>query len=76
MEAIRVSRGKIAFLDQRRLPLEITYIECTDWQKVASAIKDMVVRGAPAIGAAAAYGMALAAASLKHLDWEHFLAGL
>lgn len=76
MEAIRADRGKIAFLDQRKLPLETTYVECHDWQSVASAIKEMVVRGAPAIGAAAAYGMALAAASLMHLDGELFQAGL
>lgn len=76
MEAIRVTRGKIALLDQRRLPAEVTYVECPDWESVASAIKEMVVRGAPAIGAAAAYGMALAAASLTHLDFSRLMVGL
>lgn len=51
----------LRLLDQRRLPLEVAYVDCADFQSVAAAIKDMVVRGAPAIGAAAAYGMVLAA---------------
>lgn len=48
-------------LDQRKLPLEITYFNCNSYLDVAEAIETMVVRGAPAIGAAAAYGVALAA---------------
>ncbi|NLM51252.1 MAG: S-methyl-5-thioribose-1-phosphate isomerase [Firmicutes bacterium] len=76
MSAIRVTEGKIELLDQRKLPTEITYMVCTSWQDVATAIKDMVVRGAPAIGAAAAYGMALAAKALQHLEPQSLLAGL
>jgi methylthioribose-1-phosphate isomerase len=53
--------GMIRMLDQRQLPLRTEYIEYTDYREVAGAIKDMVVRGAPAIGAAAAYGLALVA---------------
>jgi S-methyl-5-thioribose-1-phosphate isomerase len=49
----------IQFIDQRRLPFTIEYYTATTPEDVAVAIKDMVVRGAPAIGAAAAYGMAL-----------------
>lgn len=48
-------------LDQRRLPVETTYLALRDPKAVADAIRTMVVRGAPAIGAAAAYGLALAA---------------
>ncbi|MGE0486104.1 MAG: S-methyl-5-thioribose-1-phosphate isomerase [Gammaproteobacteria bacterium] len=51
----------LVLLDQRRLPTEITWVECRDAHDVAAAIRDMVVRGAPAIGIAAAYGVALAA---------------
>lgn len=47
-------------LDQRALPLETKYRICRDYEEVASAIEDMTVRGAPAIGVAAAYGLALA----------------
>jgi len=48
-------------LDQRRLPDEVVDLRCTTAAEVAGAIRDMVVRGAPAIGIAAAYGLALAA---------------
>jgi len=50
-------------LDQRRLPLGTEYIECRNYEKVAQAIENLSVRGAPAIGIAAAYGVALAAMS-------------
>jgi methylthioribose-1-phosphate isomerase len=55
--------GVVKMLDQRRLPEETVYIEYRDPVGVAGAIKDMVIRGAPAIGAAAAFGLALAAAN-------------
>jgi len=48
-------------LDQRLLPRETTYVACRDAREVAAAIRDMVVRGAPAIGVSAAFGLALAA---------------
>lgn len=53
--------GKLRLIDQRRLPLEFVHIDYTDYREVAVAIREMVVRGAPAIGITAAYGMALAA---------------
>ena len=49
----------VVMLDQRRLPGEVVYHTYTDYREVASAIKDMVIRGAPAIGVAAAMGAAL-----------------
>ena len=49
----------VNFLDQTKLPLEETYVLATDYRQVATVIRDMVVRGAPAIGVAAAMGMAL-----------------
>lgn len=51
----------LRLLDQRRLPAEVTYLDYTDYRDVGLAIRDMVVRGAPAIGITAAYGMVLAA---------------
>ena len=51
----------VVLLDQRRLPDEVVDVRCTTAAEVAGAIRDMVVRGAPAIGIAAAYGLALAA---------------
>ncbi|MCY0868993.1 MAG: S-methyl-5-thioribose-1-phosphate isomerase, partial [Firmicutes bacterium] len=51
----------LRLLDQRVLPDELCYVELWTCEQVAQAISDMVVRGAPAIGAAAAYGLALAA---------------
>ena len=51
--------GLVSMIDQRLLPHEIVYNEYKDSTAVAGAIKDMVIRGAPAIGAAAAYGLAL-----------------
>ena len=51
--------GKVVMIDQRRLPLEEAYLEYGDEEGVAEAIETMVIRGAPAIGVAAAYGVAL-----------------
>ncbi|MCD4751613.1 MAG: S-methyl-5-thioribose-1-phosphate isomerase [Anaerolineaceae bacterium] len=52
--------GKVSMIDQRLLPHEVKYNSYATYQEVANAINVMVVRGAPAIGASAAYGMALA----------------
>jgi methylthioribose-1-phosphate isomerase len=49
----------VNFLDQTKLPLEETYVLATDYKQVATVIRDMIVRGAPAIGVSAAMGMAL-----------------
>ncbi len=52
---------QLKLIDQRALPSKLAYIHLDTYQDVSQAIKDMAVRGAPAIGVAAAYGMALAA---------------
>ena len=49
----------VRFIDQRKLPTEETYVTCHDYEEVAEAIRNMTVRGAPAIGVAAAMGIAL-----------------
>ena len=51
---------KLILLDQRKLPDDISYITCEDYKTVADAIRTLAVRGAPAIGVAAAYAMVLA----------------
>ena len=61
MEAIRWENHTLYLLDQTRLPTEEEWLAYTDPQAVAQAIRTMVVRGAPAIGVAAAYAMVLAA---------------
>jgi methylthioribose-1-phosphate isomerase len=61
VETLRWSEGRLELIDQRRLPLEFEYVACEDAAQVAHAIRDMVVRGAPAIGCTAAYGVALEA---------------
>ena len=53
--------NKVRMIDQRLLPGEFIFVSYDDYHEVAQAIRDMVIRGAPAIGAAAAYGLALAA---------------
>jgi methylthioribose-1-phosphate isomerase len=61
VETLRWCDGRLELIDQRRLPLEFEYVACTDAVQTAAAIRDMVVRGAPAIGCTAAYGVALEA---------------
>ena len=60
--------GVLALLDQRLLPEREVWMECRTVDEVARAIKDMVVRGAPAIGCAAAYGLAIAERTGVALD--------
>jgi methylthioribose-1-phosphate isomerase len=52
---------RVLLIDQRRLPGEEVYIECRTWEEVAEAIRTLAVRGAPAIGVTAAFGVVLAA---------------
>jgi methylthioribose-1-phosphate isomerase len=65
---IRWHGDRLSLLDQRKLPFMVDYVECLDSQAVAQAIRDLVVRGAPAIGIAGAYGFVLAgrAVTAKH----------
>ncbi|PIR25383.1 MAG: S-methyl-5-thioribose-1-phosphate isomerase [Deltaproteobacteria bacterium CG_4_10_14_0_2_um_filter_43_8] len=59
IKTIQWKENKIILLDQRKLPHEEVYLEYEDYESLARAIEIMVVRGAPAIGVAAAYGVAL-----------------
>ena len=60
MKTLEWEDNKLKLIDQRKLPDELTYVYCEDYQDVIEAIKNMTVRGAPAIGVSAAFGMALA----------------
>jgi methylthioribose-1-phosphate isomerase len=66
----RLQDDVVVLLDQTRLPGEVVEMRLHTWQEVAAAIRTMVVRGAPAIGIAAAYGAALAAACSRAEDTE------
>jgi methylthioribose-1-phosphate isomerase len=61
MRTVEWHDGAVRMIDQKQIPWELTQVDLHDVQAVAAAITDMTVRGAPAIGASAAYGMALAA---------------
>ncbi len=74
--AIAWTGERLVLLDQTRLPSEEIYREYTDYREVAGAIRGMVVRGAPAIGVTAAFGVALAAAELAAGPAAGFEAGL
>src|ERR1700743_323465 len=58
----------VNFLDQTKLPLEETYVLATDYNQVATVIRDMIVRGAPAIGVSAAMGVALGVSRSQATD--------
>lgn len=64
---------RVVMLDQRRLPMEEAYVECLTYKDVAMAIRDMVIRGAPAIGIAAVMGFALGALKSEKKDKPEFL---
>jgi methylthioribose-1-phosphate isomerase len=59
IKSLEWTSAGVRLIDQTRLPTEETYVTCSTYQEVATAIRDMVVRGAPAIGVAAAMGIAL-----------------
>ena len=77
-DIVRLEEGdqpRVVLLDQRRLPDEVVELECRSAGEVAAAIATLAVRGAPAIGVAAAYGLALAALRGEDLaDAERVLA--
>jgi methylthioribose-1-phosphate isomerase len=63
--------GRVRLIDQRALPGRLTYVECSTVTDVVRAIRDLVVRGAPAIGATGGYGVALAAATARSSGTVH-----
>lgn len=73
---IEFKGDKLFLIDQRKLPLVNEKYICKDYKEVEFAIRDMVVRGAPAIGATAAYGVVLAAKEFKNQAREEFLTNM
>ncbi|MFQ5721956.1 MAG: S-methyl-5-thioribose-1-phosphate isomerase [Candidatus Aminicenantales bacterium] len=59
LPTIEWDEGQVVMIDQRKLPLQEVYVRCGQYRQVAEAIEKMVIRGAPAIGVAAAFGLAL-----------------
>ncbi|WP_296861657.1 S-methyl-5-thioribose-1-phosphate isomerase [uncultured Methanobrevibacter sp.] len=68
MRTIEWEDNKLKLIDQTKLPDELTYVYCENYLEVIVAIRDMIVRGAPAIGVAAGFGMALAYLDDEDLD--------
>ncbi|MCS6297354.1 MAG: S-methyl-5-thioribose-1-phosphate isomerase [Nitrospira sp.] len=65
--------GAVRLLDQSRLPSQVDFVECRDSRAVAQSIRDLKVRGAPAIGVTAAMGVALGAQTLNVDDYQAFV---
>ena len=68
MKTLEWVDNKLKLIDQRKLPDTLEYIYCSNYKEVIVAIKNMTVRGAPAIGVSAAFGMALASINGENLD--------
>ena len=73
---VRFDGSRLILLDQTRLPAEEVEIACASWPEVATAIRTLVVRGAPAIGVAAAFGLVLAAQQSRAPDGSALLGDL
>ncbi len=73
VNAIEWIDGKVKMLDQTRLPLEVVFVEIEDYNVVAQGIRDLWIRGAPAIGIASAMGIALAAQDITAPDFDTFM---
>src|SRR6185295_16212132 len=68
--------GAVRLLDQSRLPGQVMFLECRDYRDVARAIRELKVRGAPAIGVTAAMGVALGAQAVEGTCYEDFEKGV
>ena len=73
MRTIEWKDGTVVIVDQTKLPNEVVWVKMTDYEAMASAIKEMKLRGAPLIGVAAAYGLALTAFHSKAKTREELL---
>lgn len=70
VETIEWTPEGVIMIDQTKLPGEVTFVTCATYKEVADAIRSMIIRGAPAIGVAAAMGIALGALHASDLDSE------
>ncbi|MEE9593977.1 MAG: S-methyl-5-thioribose-1-phosphate isomerase, partial [Candidatus Hydrothermarchaeales archaeon] len=73
MKPVEFKDGVVVLLDQTLLPTEVKYIECRDVETLAEAIESLRVRGAPAIGVTAAFGLASIAVQNSHSSREEIL---
>ena len=76
MRTVEWKNNKVVMIDQTKLPNELVFVEYDDFNQVASAIKNLVVRGAPAIGVSGAFGLALAALQSNATTKEELLSYL
>ncbi|MDR5694094.1 MAG: S-methyl-5-thioribose-1-phosphate isomerase [Armatimonadota bacterium] len=76
MRTIWWEKERVKLLDQTKLPHRVEVVECTRWEEVAEAIRTLKIRGAPAIGVAGAFALALAARTLPSRTREEFLEAL
>jgi methylthioribose-1-phosphate isomerase len=76
MKPIEWLGNKLKIIDQTQLPGKVVFVELRDYAEIVAAIKGMKVRGAPAIGVAAAYGIALGAQNIKAENKAKFLSQL
>ena len=72
VETIAWKDNQVVMIDQRKLPLQERYVVCKDYRSVIRAIKGLVIRGAPAIGVAAAMGVALGAMKIRTTNRDQF----
>ena len=75
LETLKWTDSGVLFIDQTKLPTEEIWVNCGSYQEVAAAIRNMIVRGAPAIGVAAAMGIALGARDLAVSGSKEFRTG-
>jgi methylthioribose-1-phosphate isomerase len=73
---VKWENNSVLLIDQTKLPNKLDYVKCKNYVEVAEAIKKLVVRGAPAIGVTAAFGLALAAQSSKAKTREELMTDL
>ena len=76
VETLRWRNDRLEMIDQRVLPAKFEYLAYQSAAETAEGIRSMVVRGAPAVGCAAAYGVALEALRLRQASPEDFVSGM
>jgi methylthioribose-1-phosphate isomerase len=72
MKPVEWLGDRLRIIDQSKLPDKLVYLELKDYRSIISAIVELKVRGAPAIGITAAYGIALGALSIEYTDLKRF----
>ena len=76
LRTVEWKNNKVVMIDQTKLPNKLVYVEYSDFQEIANAIKTLVVRGAPAIGVSGAFGLALAVLQSKATTKEELIKDL